>query len=278
MSGRPPHTHTQGLHKTRYLDVTFCHLVVSAECPQKRGTFRFLASLPVVEAPQVPMQEMQPALVLQSEVLLPKVMDETPSSSQQETPEPQAAATDEQLMLDFAKGQGDAFTDLFQRYKQPIFGFFRRRIGDAAQAEELTQETFIAILRGAARYQPQALFRTYLYAIAFKILRAQHRKTAFRATFLGQWKGMQDPAAKEAAETELMLREALRKLDGTDREILMLREFEQLSYAEIAELLKIPVNTVRSRLFRARMALRELLTAQPQKSPAAKLAGFEERV
>jgi RNA polymerase sigma-70 factor (ECF subfamily) len=55
------------------------------------------------------------------------------------------------------------------------------------------------------------------------------------------------------------MREALTNLDAMDREILLLREFEQLSYAEIAELLNLPVNTVRSRLFRARTALRDLL-------------------
>ena len=56
------------------------------------------------------------------------------------------------------------------------------------------------------------------------------------------------------------MREAIRKLEDMDREILLLREFEQLNYAEIAELLNLPVNTVRSRLFRARTALRELLS------------------
>jgi len=56
------------------------------------------------------------------------------------------------------------------------------------------------------------------------------------------------------------MREAIRKLADMDREILLLREFEQLDYAEIAELLNLPVNTVRSRLFRARTALRELLS------------------
>jgi RNA polymerase sigma-70 factor (ECF subfamily) len=56
------------------------------------------------------------------------------------------------------------------------------------------------------------------------------------------------------------MREAIRKLEVMDREILLLRDFEQLSYGEIAELLNLPVNTVRSRLFRARTALRELLS------------------
>ncbi len=103
-------------------------------------------------------------------------------------------------------------------------------------------------------------FRTYLYAIALKILRAYRRKAAFRATFLGSPAEHAEPAAESGVVTQFLMREALRKLDAMDREILLLREFEQLSYGEIAELLKLPVNTVRSRLFRARIALRELLS------------------
>ena len=181
-------------------------------------------------------------------------------------------------MLDFSKGASEAFAELFRRYKQPVFGFFRRRLADAGQAEELTQETFLAVLRGASRYQPRALFRTYLYAIAFRILRANRRKQVFRATFLGQRKGTQDPGRRDATEAALLLREALRKLDRTDREILMLREFEELSYAEISELLNLPLNTVRSRLFRARLALKELLDEPAPVAAARKLAGFEEQV
>ena len=111
-----------------------------------------------------------------------------------------------------------------------------------------------------SRYEPSAKFRTYLYAIALKILRAYRRKAAFRATFLGTPTEHAEPAAESGVVTQLLMREALRSLDAMDREILLLREFEQLSYAEIAELLNLPVNTVRSRLFRARIALRELLS------------------
>jgi len=223
------------------------------------------------------MQDAYPAFVLHSEAAASSAMDETPNRLPEQTPEPQSAARDERLMQDFANGDEQAFDELFRRYRQPIFGFFRRRLTETSQAEELTQETFLAILRGASRYQPQALFRTYLYAIAFKILRAYRRRTAFRATFLGQWKEAQAPVVRQTTETELLLRQALSKLDEIDREMLMLREFEQLSYAEIAELLRIPINTVRSRLFRARIALRELLAAPPQKAPAS-LAESEERI
>jgi len=216
--------------------------------------------------------------VLNSESVLPTTMTDTPQGAHIEGPRPDSATSDERLMLDFSKGQTEAFTELFRRYKQPVFGFFRRRLTDAARAEELTQETFVAILRGASRYQPQALFRTYLYAIAFKILRAHRRRAAFRATFLGKWKGSQDPPGRDATDSALVLRQALGRLDVMDREILMLRQFEGLSYTEIAELLKIPVNTVRSRLFRARITLRELLSSPAPRPSGAKITESEESV
>jgi RNA polymerase sigma-70 factor (ECF subfamily) len=208
------------------------------------------------------MQDALPALVLGSEALPRNAMDETPSSQTNLAGSPASASSrvnDELLMLSFSKGSSDAFAELFSRYKQPIYGFFRRRVAEPAHAEELTQETFLALLRSATCYQPRALFRTYLYAIGFRILRAHHRKAAFRATFFGQRNSAPDPAKRDATESGLWVRRAVEKLEPMDREILLLREFEQLSYTEIADLLQLPLNTVRSRLFRARTALRNLL-------------------
>jgi RNA polymerase sigma-70 factor, ECF subfamily len=186
------------------------------------------------------------------------VMNETPTNP----------VSDEKLMLAFTQGSPEALTALFGRYQQPIHGFFRRRVADPARAEELTQETFLALLRAANRYEPRALFRTYLYAIALKILRANRRKAIFRAAFFGQPDSVPDPAKRDATETSVWVRRAIAQLEATDREILLLREFEQLSYAEIADLLHLPINTVRSRLFRARAALRQLLEAPaPQHVP-----------
>jgi RNA polymerase sigma-70 factor, ECF subfamily len=222
------------------------------------------------------MQDALPAFVLDSGATKQRAVNDMPRN-----PETEAHATarsDEELMLAFSKGSAEPFNELFSRYKQPLFGFFRRRVADAAHAEELTQETFLAVLRTAARYEPRALFRTYLYAIGFKILRAYRRKAAFRATFLGAAGTFCEPAARNATDAEVSLRHAMGKLERTEREILMLREFEELSYAEIAELLALPVNTVRSRLFRARMALRDLLAAPAPKTPAKELAESEGRV
>lgn len=192
-------------------------------------------------------------------------------SSGQET-----AQTDEQLMAAFSRGSADAFGELFSRYKQPVFGFFRRRIADSAQAEELTQETFLAVLRASARYEPRALFRTYLYAIGFKILRAYRRKAALRATLLGSRARTEGPDFGCEGDAEFLLRQAVGRLEPLDREVLLLREFDQLSYAQIAEVLNLPLNTVRSRLYRARMALRDLLAAPAGKRSTAALAESEE--
>jgi len=193
------------------------------------------------------------------------------------TEQPAIAGGDEELMVAFSRGSMDAFSELFSRYKQPLYGFFRRRVADPAQAEELAQETFLALLRASSRYQLRALFRTYLYSIGLKILSAHRRKTAFRATFLGT-AAAREPALPNTMDAELLLRQAVGKLEHLDREILLLREFEQLTYAEIADLLHVPVNTVRSRLFRARMALRDLLAAPAPKLSPETLTESEGRV
>src|SRR5215472_9780237 len=179
------------------------------------------------------MQDALPAFVLNSETLPRQPMSETPANSAESPARPELqrpGLSDERLMLAFTQGSSEAFTELFHRYKQPIFGFFCRRVSDPASAEELTQETFFALLRAATHYEPRALFRTYLYAIGFKILRAHRRKAVFRAAFLGHRNSVPDPSKQDATESGLWVRRAVEKLEPMDREIVMLREFEQLSY------------------------------------------------
>ncbi len=222
------------------------------------------------------MQDALPANVLSLGATNPMVMQETFLDASRAASA--ATETDEQLMAAFKRGVADAFTTLFVRYKQPLFGFFLRRVADPSQAEELTQETFIAVLRATSRYEASALVRTWLYAIAFKILRAHRRKATFRAMFQGEQPAGREPATEDAIDARLLVREAVGKLDPMDREALMLREFEGLSYAEIAALLHLPVNTVRSRLFRARMALRDLLAAPVHHPTINDHSGSKERV
>jgi RNA polymerase sigma-70 factor (ECF subfamily) len=163
--------------------------------------------------------------------------------------------TDEALILEFRRGRREAFDELFARYRDSLYGFFRRRLSTTARAEELTQDTFLAVLRATARYEPRATVRSYLFGIAWNLVSAERRKMGHDPLD----DAAVQPAAGGSPESGVWVREALARLDAADREILMLREYEQLSYDEIAGLLRVPVNTVRSRLFRARMAMRGLL-------------------
>jgi len=168
--------------------------------------------------------------------------------------------SDEALMLDFQRGSREAFEELFARYRGPLYGFFRRRLESSERAEDLAQETFLAVIRAVSRYQPRAQVRTYLYGIALKLLAAERRKP--KEAPLPENDGDAELIGDEIPDKALWVRESLEKLEGSEREVLMLREYEQLSYAEIAELLRLPINTVRSRLFRARMALKNYLEPQ----------------
>jgi RNA polymerase sigma-70 factor, ECF subfamily len=171
--------------------------------------------------------------------------------------------SDEQLILELQQGSDEAFTELFLRYRERVYGFFRRRMNDAAQAEELAQETFLAVLRAAQRYEPRATFRAYLFGIAFNVLAAHRRKSVLYPTQSdGAPHEVSDPSEANP-DNVIWVRQAVGRLEAADREVLLLREFEELSYEEIAKMLHAPVNTVRSRLFRARMALREILATTP---------------
>jgi len=175
---------------------------------------------------------------------------------------------DEDLMLACGRGSADALATLFERYRQPVWSFFRRRLGDRARAEELAQDVFVALLKSAKRYEPRAPFRAYLFGIAVRMWSAERRRS--RGT-LNSARETASPASPHLpVDQGLWVRQALSRLDDDDREVIMLREFEQLTYAEIAAVLHLPINTVRSRLFRARAALRELLAqAAPVREAAA---------
>ena len=172
---------------------------------------------------------------------------------------------DEALMLAFQRGSREAFDELFARYRGPLYGFFRRRLDSDERAEDLTQETFLAVIRATERYEPRALVRTYLYAIALKLAYAERRKQAAHPSPM-PIEETAEQAGDDSTEETVWVRQAIGRLEEREREILMLREYEQLSYTEIAELMRIPVNTVRSRLFRSRMALKNHL--QPEARPA----------
>ena len=165
--------------------------------------------------------------------------------------------SDEDLVVEIRRGSRAASETLFERYRQPVWQFFRRRTPRAEVAEELSQDTFVAVLEGATRYAQRGSFRSYLFGTAYNVLLADARKRTHRET---------EPLHVEPADGQpfdpdagIWVRDALATLDEEGREILMLREYEQLSYQEIADLRGTPLNTVRSQLFRARASLKSAL-------------------
>ena len=162
-------------------------------------------------------------------------------------------------MLDVRNGSRAAFDALFARYREPVWRFFRRRTADPGRAEELAQDTFVAVLEGARRYERRGSFRSYLFGAAYNVLMADRRRTAQRPVLPLDI----DPAADGSDPDDgIWVRDAIASLDPDEREVLMLREYEQLSYQEIADLRRTPLNTVRSQLFRARLALKAALESR----------------
>src|ERR1700722_6888006 len=117
--------------------------------------------------------------------------------------------SDEALMLEFQLGSRAAFEELFARYRQPLDGFFRRRLNDAGRAEDLTQEAFLAVIHATSRYEPRALVRTYLYGIALNLLAAERRRFLTSSTS-GQ--SAPEPRTDGTPECVLWVRQALEKL------------------------------------------------------------------
>src|SRR5256885_15265382 len=105
--------------------------------------------------------------------------------------------SDEALMLEFQRGSREAFEELFARYREPLYVFFHRRLASKDRAEDLAQETFLAVIRAVVRYEPRAMVRTYLYGIALKLLAAEWRKFSSNGPQLDP-----DPETAQASDSE----------------------------------------------------------------------------
>jgi len=156
---------------------------------------------------------------------------------------------------------------IFDRYAPVVHGYLSRRVG--VLADDLVSETFLLAFRGRTSYVPdRAPVRAWLFGIATNLVRrhARDEERRYRAfgraaghfeatTELGEVAGRVDAQALRGE-----LAEALAALSGEDRDVLLLWTYPQLSYAEIAVALDIPVGTVRSRLHRARGKVRDRLS------------------
>lgn len=168
---------------------------------------------------------------------------------------------DHQCVALAQNGDSKAFSELVRRYQDRIYRFLVRLTRSPDVALDLTQDTFLRAYQNLERWRPDALFRTWLFRIARNIAFDRLRREK-RVAFveLEEDFAQQDPAAGpdallETAQRYRLLETALAELPAQQREILLLREIEEMSYDEIALVLELNLGTVKSRIARARTAL-----------------------
>ncbi|MBI2152307.1 MAG: sigma-70 family RNA polymerase sigma factor [Candidatus Rokubacteria bacterium] len=175
------------------------------------------------------------------------------------------APDDPGLVEALRRGEPDAFERLVLAYQHRVFSIALRMLGDRGDAEEVAQEVFLRVHRSIRGFRGEAKLSTWLYAITSRLclnrLKApgRHRR-AGEAALARIANGHPNPgAALEASEREAALHRAIAELDEERRIVVVLRDLHGLAYEEIAAALDLPLNTLRSRLHRARMELKERL-------------------
>jgi RNA polymerase sigma-70 factor (ECF subfamily) len=159
-------------------------------------------------------------------------------------------------------GDRQAFSELVYHYREGVINVVYRMCGDANLAEDAAQEAFIRAWQNLPRYQPRSPFRNWLYRIATNValdVLRHERESADVEDIPLVASNVNPEAAVERNERAEWVRQAVMALAPASRAVLILREYEALSYKEIAETLDIPMGTVMSRLNYARTQLRETL-------------------
>jgi RNA polymerase sigma-70 factor (ECF subfamily) len=183
--------------------------------------------------------------------------------------------TDVELMLRVRRGDRDAFRELVERHKGSVINVIYRQIGDRWEAEDLAQNVFINVFHSARRYHPSAKFTTWLYTIVrntcLNEIRRRHRHRAESLDALQDPddesgpKGfadarLQNPAQEtQDSELEERIRAAIKCLPEDQRAAIVLLRYEDLSYEEIAKVIRCSVGATKSLIHRARQKLKSEL-------------------
>lgn len=184
--------------------------------------------------------------------------------------------SDEELLRRFGEGDARAFEELMRRYQRPIYNFILRSVRDTEQASELVQETFLRVVQRSGDFMGGSKVSTWMYTIARNLCIDTSRKMVFRRHRSldapmggeeGEGRSMLDTVAssasgadREAIGTDIKARlvAAVDELPEEQREVFLLRELQNLAFKDIAEILGVPENTVKSRM---RYALERLQRA-----------------
>ena len=175
------------------------------------------------------------------------------------------AGHDSDLEDRLRRGDPRAFEQLVIAYQHRVFGVALRMLRNRGEAEEIAQEVFLRVHRAVGDFRGEAKLSTWLYAITSRLclnrLASGERRMAREGEeSLERLRADADPAAHaERGELEAALQRAITELPEERRVVVVLRDFEGLSYEEIAAALDLPLGTVRSRLHRARTDLKEKL-------------------
>ena len=188
------------------------------------------------------------------------------------------SSDDNRLIRECREGNAAAFGELVARYQDRLFNTVLRLVNNAEDARDVVQEAFLNAYLSLHSFKGDSLFFTWMYRIAVNTAISMKRKQ--KATLRmqpgsGDEKQSLDPAdssesnrpehALEMAEEERQVHEALAKLSAEHRAVLVMKDMEGMKYEEMAEILGVPVGTIRSRLHRARLEMRDILLQQEKR-------------
>ncbi|WP_334076192.1 MULTISPECIES: RNA polymerase sigma factor [Paenibacillus] len=175
--------------------------------------------------------------------------------------------SDQQLAERMAQGEQEAFELLVTRYHGPLLSYITQQLGDRAKAEDLVQETFIRLIRHLERNGALDQLRPWLYKVALNLCRDYWRSASFRSEYAAADEMPEDtdpsPGAEELLERQEaveQIAESLAWLPEVQQNIVRMRFFHELKLQEIAEMLEIPLSSVKSHLYGALRKLKRALS------------------
>jgi len=182
------------------------------------------------------------------------------------------APTDEELVEHFQNGESSAFDALVYRWERKVQGAIYRLVGPGEDVRDLSQETFLKAYRGLRTFKKEARFSSWLYQIALNVCRDRMRRGRGKSYVsfdelaeTGEAGGEAGPSALDLIEARDLSRQvaaAVAALPEEQREVVVLKEYQGLTFLEIAEALDVPLSTVKTRLYRGLGQLRQELVRQ----------------